>query len=257
MHWYDKEGNPQHFIVGANGVERDSTLRDARKHNWFPSVTEILNVAAKPGLESWKQNQLLYAALTVPRPEGVSDDEFLKIVRQDAAQQALEARNRGDEIHKCIEALWKMEDTDWPEELIQIGLKAIEAIITHTGQDRFTAEATVVNTSAGYGGMIDLHNDDFVIDYKTKDITDKQWEAYQAGKDPRLAYPEMCMQLSAYNAALGLTERRDLNRRLINVFVDRTEPGRVIIHEWKENMYDRFECLLKYWQMSKNYRPEV
>ena len=30
-HWYDKDGNSQYTIVGANGKERNTTLRDARE----------------------------------------------------------------------------------------------------------------------------------------------------------------------------------------------------------------------------------
>ena len=30
-HWYDHEGKPMYTIVGVNGKERNTTLRDAKK----------------------------------------------------------------------------------------------------------------------------------------------------------------------------------------------------------------------------------
>ena len=129
-----------------------------------------------------------------------------------------------------------------------IATAAVEAIEKYTGGQDFTTEAICVGD--GYAGMVDLHNDEFCIDYKTKNIKDSDWDKYQKGTNPAFAYPEHCMQLSAYDKALG-----GKGRRLINVFVDRNIAGRVVIYEWKENMYDRFELLVKYWQLSKNYFP--
>ena len=266
-HFYDKEGNPQHFIVGANGKQRDSTLRDARKHNWLPSVTGIMGILDKPGLNRWFQDKLLYAALTAPRPEDISDDEFLKIIRQDAAEEAEEAKLRGNLIHNCMEDLWKNktgEVLDYPSDVMAIASSAIAEIVEYCGTDNFTPEKTVAGD--GYGGMIDLHNDDFVIDYKTKDIVE--------GK--RMHWDEHAMQLAAYEAALEKwpddLATRDVKvkmingsaqivpRRCINVFIDRTEPGKVVIHEWKpeeiQHAWETFEACLKLWQKIKKYIPE-
>ena len=58
-HWYTKEGEPMYTIVGANGVERNTTLRDAKSLELVPSVTTVMGMVAKPALENWKMNQLL------------------------------------------------------------------------------------------------------------------------------------------------------------------------------------------------------
>ena len=58
-HWYDTDGNSQYTIVGANGKTRNTTLRDARKNGFVPSVTTVLNIAAKPALENWKIKQAI------------------------------------------------------------------------------------------------------------------------------------------------------------------------------------------------------
>ena len=46
-HWYDKNRRSCVYIVGSNGKERNTNLKDARKHGYVPSVTTILGVAAK------------------------------------------------------------------------------------------------------------------------------------------------------------------------------------------------------------------
>jgi len=76
-HWYDKEGKPAYTVIGANGKKRATNLRDARKLNLVPSVTTVMNVAAKPALENWKINQALMAALTLPRLKDESLDKFM------------------------------------------------------------------------------------------------------------------------------------------------------------------------------------
>ena len=53
-HWYDKDGSPRYEIEGKTGL-RPTTLRDARKHGWVPSVSTIWkDVVAAPGLVSWR-----------------------------------------------------------------------------------------------------------------------------------------------------------------------------------------------------------
>jgi hypothetical protein len=152
------------------------------------------------------------------------------------------ARDRGDEIHNDIERIWNGEE---PVKHPEIASEAVNAIIDYTHTNKFIAEQTVVGD--GYGGMIDLHNDDYVIDWKTKDVKD--------GKN--LAYPENCMQLKAYDMALGWEHKP---RKLVNVFIDREEPGKIVIHEWSreeaELAWEKFWCLLKFWQLDKKYVPE-
>ena len=70
-HWYAKDGTPVYEVPRASGEGmRNTTLRDARKMSLVPSVTTIINIAAKPGLEAWKLNQLLLAALTLGTDRG-------------------------------------------------------------------------------------------------------------------------------------------------------------------------------------------
>ena len=84
MHWYGRDGSPQYQLIGANGKERPPTLRDARKLGLVPSVTSIIRCAAAPGLERWKQEQVLMAALTLPRNPDEPEAIWLRRVMQDS-----------------------------------------------------------------------------------------------------------------------------------------------------------------------------
>ena len=76
-HWYTATGEPRHTMPLAKGDgERNTTLRDAKKHKLFPSVTGILGLFAKPGLDRWKQDQLLRIAYDNPRKMDETFERF-------------------------------------------------------------------------------------------------------------------------------------------------------------------------------------
>ena len=106
-HWYDREGNPAYSITAKNGKLRPTTLRDARTHNLCPSVTTIIGVAAKPGLDTWKQQQVLLSALTLPRQEGELEESWLERVMMDSKQTGRIAAERGTAIHATIQAFFE------------------------------------------------------------------------------------------------------------------------------------------------------
>lgn len=247
QHWYSSTGEPCHWIEMANGNQRDTTLRDARKLNLLPSVTTILGTIDKPGLNNWKQNQLMLAAMTLPRLEGEDTDAFLKRVPKDAFTASTDARDRGSLIHDCLEAYAVGLPKQYAPDVQAIANHAFGEIVKYTGTSRFNVESTVAGD--GYGGMVDAYTDEhdnrYIIDWKTKDLVD--------GKKNH--WPEMAMQLAAYDQALG-----NPGRRCINVFVDRTDP-KVVIHEWKSEEIDvawkKFELLVKYWQLDKGYVPQI
>ncbi len=76
-HWYAADGSPTYKIIGKNGKERNTTVRDARELGLKPSVTTILGIIGKPGLNTWLQQQVLLAALTLPRIAGETEENWL------------------------------------------------------------------------------------------------------------------------------------------------------------------------------------
>ena len=249
-HWYTKEGEPMHWIEGANGKQRDTTLRDARKLNLFPSVTTILGTIDKPALTNWKLKQVSKACWDNMGVDWDCDhDVYHKEIMGEAFKDSTDARDRGSEIHDCLEAIAEGAPIlTHPEDIRAIAVQAWDQVTGYCETARFTAEATVAGD--GYAGMIDLHNDEFVIDWKTKDIDDI---------NKKMAYPEQAMQLAAYDAALNAGSKP--GTRCINVFIDRTEPGKLVIHEWKPEeislAWQKFQLLVKYWQLDKGYTPEA
>ena len=111
-HWYTPRGEPAHTIIGANGKERATTLRDARKEGFLPSVTTVLKVAANEGLNRWLKSNLLMAAATLPRIEGESADDWINRVTEDAQRQGQEAASLGTSIHASLEKAYEGEYYD-------------------------------------------------------------------------------------------------------------------------------------------------
>lgn len=241
-HWYTPEGETAYTIIGKNGKERNTTLRDAKVYGYLPSVTTIIRAAASPGLEQWKQNQVLLAALTLPRNEGEAEADYLGRIIADSKEQGRKAAERGETIHGALEehfstGLHRIEYGDYVAGVVQ-------ALDKTFGEQNWLAEKSFACKE--YGGKIDLHSEQVIIDFKTKEFT--------ADNMPE-CYDEHYMQLAAYRVGLGY-----YNARCANVFVSVTEPGLVHIVEHTQEESRRgwfmFESLLRYWQFKSNYFPK-
>jgi len=238
-HWYNQHGEPCYTVAAKNGEPRNTTLRDARKHGFVPSVTTILGVADKPALTAWKVDQALMAALTLPRIDGESLDDFKKRAAQDAKQQAIDSANIGTQIHAAIELSYcgKPFDPLYADHV----WATVQAINSAFPNNNWLPEKSFCSP-LGYGGKVDLHSEFAVIDFKTKDF---------GPGDKVVAYDDQAMQLDAYRNGLGYPKAT-----MANVYISRTCPGevRVIVHD-EGNYFQRFIHLLEYWKLSKNYNP--
>ena len=236
-HWYAKDGTPMYTVPAKNGEPRATTLRDAKKMGLLPSVTTIMKAAASPGLEAWKLNQMMLAALTLPRMDGENEESFIKRIQADSKEQARQAAERGTAVHAAIERFYdgQIEAESLP--YLEAVYKAVEK---HFGNPRWAVEKSFA--SGEYAGKVDMHTlegDGVVIDFKTKEFTSETMEKV-AGFD------ENCMQLAAYRMGLAIPKAR-----CANVFVSVTEPGLVVVREWTEEELERgwkmFDSLTKYW----------
>ena len=241
-HWYRRDGAPQYTVPAKDGSARPTTLRDARKMDLVPSVTTIMKIAAKPGLEAWKLDQMLLAALTLPRREGEGEKDFINRISADSKQTGKQAAERGTRVHESIER-WYKGDTDVEHPAIAKAFQ--EEVVKHFGdiQD-WQVEKSFASTQ-GYGGKIDLYSKSgFVLDAKSKEF---------GPEDAVVGYDEHLMQLAAYRVGLGLPQAR-----CANVFASVTHPGLIKIKEWTEeelvNGWIMFKCLLDFWQAKNNHR---
>lgn len=242
-HWYTRDGHPMYTVIGkTTGKPRNTTLRDAREMNLIPSVTTILNVAAKPALTNWLQEQAILAALTLPRRDGEPEADWLKRVVSDSKQQGKDAADLGTEIHGAIQNYYEgKKESKFPHHV-----KACDEVITTKfGYRMWLCEQSFAH-ELGYGGKCDMftvEGDGIVIDIKTKDFSDLS---------KPLWYDEHLLQLAAYREGLGLP-----GARCANVFVSRTNPDLAVTHEWTEEDLKRgwkmFQHLLNYWQLKNNH----
>lgn len=246
VHWYGQDGSPQYTVKAKDGSDRPTTLRDARKLNLVPSVTTIMKVMAKPGLDVWKNEQLLLAALTLPRVEGETEKAFIARVVADSKETGKRAAEAGTLIHESIERFYAGESDVKHRESAEAFKKAVE--------ERFGSMVMIPEASfsspKGYGGKVDLYcgkcavlPEGLVLDSKTKDF---------GPDDEVVAYDENLMQLAAYRMGLELP-----HARCANVFVSRTHPGLVRIHEWTEEElirgYRMFGALLTFWKLKNKF----
>jgi len=236
-HFYMQDGTPAYTIIGKNGRERNTTVKDARELNLVPSVTTIMSVMAKPGLNTWLQQQVLLAALTLPREEDESESDWLVRVMSDAKSTGRDAADRGTRMHGVLECFYRSEAPSmWPIYVIETD----RAMIEHFGQRNWIAETSAADY--GFAGKVDLwsnEGDGIVIDFKTKDGT----------LDKVAVYHEHLMQLAAYRVLLGVPKAR-----AANVFLNERGDVKIIEHDHDDlnRAYECFECLLKFYKIKNN-----
>ena len=236
-HWYTKTGDTAYTVEGKTGL-RSTTLRDARKLNLVPSVTTILGVAAKPGLQTWLQTQVLLAALTLPRKEGEPEQDWLERVMSDSKAQTRQAADRGTAIHGVIESYFEqIPSQEWPPYV-----KNVEKALTDAfGAQLWNSEKSFAH-ELGYGGKVDLSAPNIVVDYKTKETDLAKVEPYH----------EHEMQLAAYCVGMGYKIE---DCRAAIVFVNGTTNEVKLCEIPQANLKLAWECfthLLAFYRLKNN-----
>lgn len=244
-HFYGRDGAPNHFVTAKNGNSRPSTIADAKKNGWQPSVTEILNVLDNPALTNWKVEQAILAALTLPKRDDEAESEYLSRIKSDSGQQAREAAEEGSRIHDAIDAHFKGKPYDAKYRPHVDGVRAKLADLYPAVNDWITEKT--FSSPLGFGGCCDIHSPSTGLtgDHKGKDLA--------PGNTKRLAY-DQDRQIAAYQRGLKLPENEGFN-----LFVSRTHPGYVEAHIWTpENLSDAwrvFTACLALWKAVKKFDP--
>lgn len=245
-HWYTRAGQPYYTVTGKNGKERNTTLRDARAKDLVPSVTTVMKVAAAPGLERWKQQQVLLAAMTLPRKDGETEDDYLDRIMEDSRETGKKAAEEGTRIHAAIQMAFDGEP--YGDEYAAYIDAFDKAVTQKYGQNEWICEQAFSHP-LGYGGKCDMHTSrengpGVIIDIKTKEF----------GPDDDIqGFDEHMMQLAAYRMGLLMPKAR-----CANVFVSRNNPGVVKVVEWAaedlEKGWKMFTRLLDFWQIKNDHR---
>jgi len=251
-HWYLPNGKPFYEVPNKSkpGQMRPVNARDANTAKAVPSVTTILRVVPKPGLQHWMNNRLVMAAIKLPRMTSETDEDFAARVVEEAEKPSEEAKEGGINIHGAID--------DWIRRgVIPLATSpeypAVKAYIPwhekHIGIVTATEQSF---TCATYGGRVDLiahwlEDDSIVIiDFKTQGTVGGKFKVYD----------EMMLQLVAYSDGLGYSQAR-----LMNVIFSTTEPGLMQSFDWtpgREELRDYWGTCFKMWkyQNRNSYRYE-
>lgn len=283
-HFYLKDGTPFYQIERADGSGlRSVTVRDAFKAGAYRSVTNVLAVLAKPGLDYWKQEQVVLASLTLPREPGEEEHVFAERVIVDSEAQAKKAAEAGTRLHE-LAAGWLIsgkipvaDETD--ERALSRGEPTQAELLapfmawcnSNLHQDNglmAPPESVVLNHQVGYAGRLDLpvrfaDSSAGLLDIKTQDV-----KRHEKTDEPKPAfYTEWAMQLAAYSRCVFADGSfvPPFPWRLTSVVIDRLKPG-CYIKEWtspanpqasSEHHYQAFVAAAKVWSYLKGGTPGI
>ena len=255
-HWYTSDGKAMHTMPLQSGDgERNTTLRDAKKLGLYPSVTTLLGLFAKPGLDRWKQDQLLNIAFSNPPKAGESYEDYANRCLVEHEKPVEEAADFGTEVHDAIEAYYK--GSHIPDHL----LGYIQPALDWKQENQLTFiefEKMLVNKENGFAGTVDIvgkgvEDQMFIVDWKTRRTKPKVKVA---------AYDFQVHQIAAY-AATYWGEENVLNHRVhgANCFISSTEEGRFEVVKYSpEELADAwlvFRSICKIWRSLKGYDPRT
>lgn len=254
-HWYLRDGRPFYEVAKSDGSgKRPATLADARKVLALPSVTNVLGVLAKPGLEAWKIEQGITAALTLPRLPDEPLDVFARRVVADMGAQVEKAADFGTAIHSACEVYALSREEPRDEELLRF-FQPWQRWFDENVERVDSIEQVFVHPALGYAGRVDmvalLRGIGWcVVDFKTQKV-----KRGPRGVRPAF-YETWPLQLAAYQQAMASSTTKRAPR-LVSVVIDSAEPGPVHVKAWDEPLeyFRYFLAALTLWRYVKAYDP--
>jgi hypothetical protein len=249
-HWYKADGEPCHAVPKVKGDgTRPTTIKDARQLGLFPSVTNILGVIAKPGLDKWKLKQVAGAAFRSPTDGKESLEYYCDRIIEAAFGQVVEAADLGSEIHDALEKILEGEPVE--DRL----LPYVQPTITWKQEHGLTfseREVVLVNQTEGYAGRCDViakgkKGQLVILDYKTRRTRPDE---------PCTPYDGQGAQLAAYAVARWGSAMLP-KVTAANVFISTTEPGRMEVckHDDLLSEWEYFKAACAIWRHIKGYDP--
>jgi hypothetical protein len=259
-HWYLPNGTAMHEVARANGKgTRPTTLRDARKLGLYPSVTNVLSVLARPGLDAWRQEQEILAVLTFPRRHGERLEEFARRVAADMGRRERDAADLGSAIHRAIELYARSGALPSHPDVARLFEPAREWFDAEVG-DVHAVEAAVIHTGWGFAGRVDLiatlrsTGRPTIIDFKTQ-----KTRKNKAGGFTPIFHDVWPLQLEAYRQALASREPHYSGAETASVVIGSTETVPVLTHIWDPmEAPSRFRAFLaarRLWVFTRGYCP--
>ena len=247
-HWYSKDCQPAYKIKKKDGGERSTTLADARKFGFVPSVTSIFNIMSKRGLEQWKLNKAIEATKSNPQGEEESDQHYLGRMVELSKQEVKEAADLGTRIHDAIDQ--SFDGFPIAEEL----LPYVNPVLDYIEASKFfdiEREAILVSNLHGYGGRVDMiakqGDHKIVIDFKTRKTKENQ-------KITPYEFQPMQIAAYAYSRFGGFDKVFGAN-----IYISTTEVGRTEVITYNsqrlQEEFDAFLNMLALWRYIHKFDP--
>jgi len=242
-HWYHRlTGEPCHEVPrkDGNGM-RKTTLADAKKMGCLlPSVTTVTNVLAAPALTVWLKRNAAIAAITTPRIDGESLDDFLdRVMAVDSESIGDAAKKLGSDVHDAIEKA--IAGQPFSFDLAPFIAPTLEAVAAF-GKVTATEKIMLAKRYAGRCDCIcEGDTTVTVIDFKTTG----------ASKLPAKSYPEHRLQLAAYANII----ETDKPIKTANIYISTARPGEIKVcvnEDWQADMA-AFEKVVDLWAWSNSF----
>ena len=247
-HWYDAEGRSAHVILGKNGKERNTTVADARKMGLLPSVTSVQGILHKEQLVSWRIEQAIMSALTLPKEENETLEDYARRVVKDSKEATTKAANHGTRMHEQAENIL-MGRAVCKDEDLQPYIATFKKWSEENVEKTHWCERSLVG--AGYAGRCDAYVKlkgigDAIIDLKNRKVNKKY-------NTPPF-YPHDGQQLWAYRNA-----SENPKCACVSVVLASNDPEYIEHHQWDEDeLYQAgiaFCAMQKVWSWVKGYTP--
>src|SRR4029077_17083818 len=222
-HWHLRDGRPFHEIAKKDGSgNRPATLADARKVLAMPSVTNVLGVLAKPGLDAWKIEQGIMAALTLPRRADEPLDAFAHRVVVDMGEQVEKAADFGSAIHAACEAYALNQQV--PEDIrLLTFLEGWFRWFDSNVERVASIEQVFVNHEHGYAGRVDMVALLKGIGWAVGDFKTQKIKRNTKTEPKPVFYETWTLQLRAYRQAVLLSGAKNV-QGLVSVVIDSGQP---------------------------------
>ena len=252
-HWYDNTGKLILEIPKANpknGMKK-TTVGDARKLGFYPSVTTIISQIKSSGLEMWSTGLFVKQCYNNPPKRDESEDAYKSRISRFVSIDKSVAPELGTAIHNALETF--LRNGKIIKEYAEYVLLVDEWLNNNKiiGKEY---EKSIDPSACGYGGTVDFlgYNEDFpiILDFKTKKTKGKKISQYDGNN----------MQLVAYKKALSKRMLSYQNALLINMYISTDEAGRVESYTLTEDdevkAWRQFSALYKYF-CATNFKPII
>jgi len=208
----------------GKGMKTRFTKKDIEKYDLKPSVTSVLGVLPKPGLDIYIQKSICKAAYEYMRDEDPTTDyvDIEKAVFEKSKKKSVEASGFGSHIHHLIHRFLSGDSAQGIfKGLDEQKASIISPVFTWLEEKGFEGESELPMITERYAGTIDFKGK---TKWYKKGTTDFKTQATK-GRKP-VFYKEWSYQLAGYQT--------DPDSPCTSVLISSDEPGKIEHKTWSE-----------------------